>query len=85
MPYSRLAITQPVGGSVAVQPPATDYQAALPVEAPELRRDDVIRVAGSVRPGGSRDPLLVGRRFRVSDEAVGTCSVVRSVRVQMVG
>jgi hypothetical protein len=56
----------------------------LPVEAPVLRRDDVIRVAGSVRPGVPRDPQLVGRRFRVSDESVGTYSVVRIVRVQMI-
>ncbi|MFE0130162.1 DUF6093 family protein [Streptomyces sp. NPDC059037] len=84
MPISRPAITQPVGGSVAVEPPTTDYQAVLPVDAPVLRRDDVIRVAGSIRPTGSRDRQLVGRRFRVSDEAVGTYSVVRIVRVQVI-
>ncbi|MGW0991998.1 DUF6093 family protein [Streptomyces sp. NPDC002523] len=84
MPLGRPAITQPVGGAVAVEPPTTDYQAVLPVDAPALRRDDVIRVAGSVRPGGPRDPLLIGRRFRVSDEAVGTYSVVRIVRVQVI-
>ncbi|WP_158827682.1 DUF6093 family protein [Streptomyces sp. NRRL S-118] len=84
MPLGRPAITQAVGGSVAVEPPTTDYQAVLPVEAPVLRRDDVIRVAGSVRPGGPRDPQLVGRRFRVSNEAVGTYSVVRIVRVQVI-
>lgn len=84
MPYGRPAITQPVAGSVAVEPPTTEYQAVLPVDAPELRRDDVIRVAGSARPKGPRDPQLVGRRFRVSDEAVGTYSVVRIVRVQAV-
>ncbi|BDM67520.1 hypothetical protein HEK616_10070 [Streptomyces nigrescens] len=84
MPISRPAITQPVGGSLAVEPPTTDYQAVLPVSVPPLRRDDVIRVAGSIRPEGPRDPQLVGRRFRVSDEAVGTYSVVRIVRVQVI-
>ncbi|MGW2881344.1 DUF6093 family protein [Streptomyces sp. NPDC001233] len=84
MPFGRPAITRPVSGAVAVEPPTTDYQAVLPVDAPALRRDDVIRVAGSVRPEGPRDPQLVGRRFRVSDEAVGTYSVVRIVRVQVI-
>ncbi|MEU6138749.1 DUF6093 family protein [Streptomyces sp. NPDC047081] len=83
-PVGRPAITQPVGGAVAVEPPTTDYQAVLPVDVPALGRDDVIRVAGSVRPGGPRDPMLLGRRFRVSDEAVGTYSVVRIVRVQVI-
>jgi hypothetical protein len=85
MPLGRPAITQPISGSMAVEPPTTEYQAVLPVDAPALRRDDVIRVAGSVRPGGPRDPQLVGRRFRVSDETVGTYSVVRIVRVQVIG
>jgi hypothetical protein len=84
MPFGRPAITQPVSGAVTVEPPTTDYQAVLPVGAPGLRRDDVIRVAGSIRPGGPRDPQLVGRRFRVSDETVGTYSVVRIVRVQVI-
>ncbi|MFJ9617837.1 DUF6093 family protein [Streptomyces noursei] len=84
MPLGRPAITKPVDGAVSIEPPTTDYQAVLPVEAPALRPDDVIRVAGSVRPGGPRDPQLVGRRFRVSDEALGTFSVVRIVRVQVI-
>ncbi|MFJ5307476.1 DUF6093 family protein [Streptomyces sp. NPDC088350] len=84
MPYGRPAITRPIAGAVAVEPPTTEYQAVLPVGASELRRDDVIRVAGSVRPKGPRDPQLVGRRFRVSDEAVGTFSVVRIVRIQAI-
>lgn len=82
-PLGRPAISKPLEGAVAV-PPTTDYQAVLPVGTPVLRPDDVIRVAGSVRPGGPRDPQLVGRRFRVSDEAVGTYSVVRIVRVQVI-
>ncbi|MEU8560581.1 DUF6093 family protein [Streptomyces cyaneofuscatus] len=84
MPLGRPAITKPVGGAVAVEPPTTDYQAVLPVGAPALHRDDVVRVAGSVRPGGPRDPQLVGRRFRFSDGAVGTYSVVSIVRVQVI-
>ncbi|WP_039636725.1 DUF6093 family protein [Streptomyces sp. 769] len=84
MSLGRPAITKPVDGAVSVEPPTTDYQAVLPVGAPVLRPDDVIRVAGSVRPGGPRDPQLVGRRFRVSDESVGTFSVVRIVRVQVI-
>ena len=84
MPLGRPAITRPLCGAVAVEPPTTDYQAVLPVEAPELRPDDVIRVAGSARPGEPRDPQLIGRRFRVSDETVGTYSVVRIVRVQVI-
>ncbi|MER7407904.1 DUF6093 family protein [Streptomyces sp. NPDC000070] len=56
----------------------------LITKAPELRPDDVIRVAGSVRPGGPRDPQLVGRSFRASDETVGTYSVVRIVRVKVI-
>lgn len=83
-PLGRPAITKPVDGAVIVDPPTTDYQAVLPVDAPVLRRDDVIRVAGSVRPGGPRDPQLVGRRFRISDQAVGTYSVVRIVRIQVI-
>ncbi|MDT9689532.1 DUF6093 family protein [Streptomyces sp. P9(2023)] len=84
MPLGRPAITKPLGGSIAQEPPTTDYQAVLPVQAPDLRPDDVIRVAGSVRPGGPRDPQMVGRRFRVSDRNVGTYSVVRIVRVQVI-
>ena len=84
LPYGRPAITRPVSGAVAVEPSTTDYQAVLPVDAPPLRPDDVIRIAGSARPGGPRDPQLVGRRFRVSDGAVGTYSVVRIVRVQVI-
>jgi hypothetical protein len=84
MPLGRPAITKPLDGAVAQEPPVTDYQAVLPIQAPELRPDDVIRVAGSVRPGGPRDPQLVDRRFRVSDGAVGTYSVVRIVRVQVI-
>ncbi|MER6086832.1 DUF6093 family protein [Streptomyces bluensis] len=84
IPLGRPAITRPLSGAVAVEPPTTDYQVVLPVEAPELRPDDVIRVAGSMRPGGPRDPQLVGRRFRVSDEIVGTYSVVRIARVQVI-
>ncbi|MFE7276878.1 DUF6093 family protein [Streptomyces sp. NPDC057623] len=84
MPLGRPAVTRPLSGAFAVEPPTTEYQAVLPVDAPELRPDDVIRVAGSARPGGPRDPQLVGRRFRVSDEAVGTFSVVRIVRVQVI-
>ncbi|MBY8884782.1 DUF6093 family protein [Streptomyces sp. PTM05] len=84
MPLGRPAITKPLDGAVAQSPPTADYQAVLPVGAARLRPDDVIRVAGSVRPGGPRDPQLVGRRFRVSDGAVGTYSVVRIVRVQVI-
>ncbi|MDX3224561.1 DUF6093 family protein [Streptomyces sp. ME19-01-6] len=84
MPLGRPAITEPLGSAVAKEPPTTDYQAVLPVQAPELRPDDVVRVAGSVRPSGPRDPQLVGRRFRVSDKAIGTYSVVRIVRVQVI-
>ncbi|MFE6718443.1 DUF6093 family protein [Streptomyces albidoflavus] len=79
----RPALTRPVEGARVVEPPTTDCQAVIPVDAPALRRDDVVRVAGSVRPGGPRDPLLVGRRFRVSDETVGTYTVMRVVRVQV--
>ncbi|MFH8983458.1 DUF6093 family protein [Streptomyces varsoviensis] len=84
LPLGRPAITKPLDGAVAQTPPTTDYQAVLPVRAPELRPDDVIRVAGSLRRGDPRDPQLVGRRFRVSDAAVGTYSVVRIVRVQVI-
>ncbi|KOG78142.1 hypothetical protein ADK38_39400, partial [Streptomyces varsoviensis] len=64
LPLGRPAITKPLDGAVAQTPPTTDYQAVLPVRAPELRPDDVIRVAGSLRRGDPRDPQLVGRRFR---------------------
>jgi Family of unknown function (DUF6093) len=84
MPIGLPALTRPTDGAAAVVPPTTDYQAVLPVDAPSLRRDDVIRCAGSVRPGRPRDPHLVGRRFRVSAEHVGTYSVVRIVRVQVI-
>ncbi|MFE4535802.1 DUF6093 family protein [Streptomyces scopuliridis] len=84
LPLGRPAITKPLSGAVAQAPSTTDYQVVLPVQAPELRPDDVIRVAGSVRPGGPRDPQLVGRRFRVSDKNVGTYSVVRIIRVQVI-
>lgn len=84
LPLGRPALTPPLSGAVAVTPPTTDYQAVLPADAPGLRPDDVIRVAGSVRSGGPRDPLLLGRRFRVSDEVVGSYTVVRIVRVQVI-
>ncbi|MBC9724956.1 DUF6093 family protein [Streptomyces sp. TRM68367] len=84
MPWGRPAITKRLDGAVVHEPPTTDYQAVLPVQAPELRPDDVVRVAGSVRPGGPRDPQLVGKRFRVSDQHIGTYSVVRIVRVQVI-
>jgi hypothetical protein len=84
MPFGRPAITRPLDGAVAQEPPPTDHQAVLPVGAPGLRPDDVIRVAGSASHGGPRDPQLVGRRFRVSAENVGTFSVVRIVRVQVI-
>ncbi|MER8002100.1 DUF6093 family protein [Streptomyces sp. NPDC095613] len=84
LPLGRPAITAPMDGAVARVPPSSDYQAVIPVGAPELKPDDVLRVAGSVRRGGPRDPQLVGRRFRVSDASVGTYSVVRIVRVQVI-
>lgn len=84
MSLGRPALTTPIDGEMVRTPATTDYQAVLPVEAPVLRADDVVRVAGSVRPGGPRDPQLVGRRFRVASESVGTYSVVRIVRVQVI-
>nr|WSZ96831.1 DUF6093 family protein [Streptomyces sp. NBC_00857] len=84
MPLGRPATTKPLNGATVRELPTTEYQAVLPVEAPELSPDDVIRVAGSVRRGGPRDPQLVGRRFRVADKNVGTYSVVRTVRVQVI-
>ncbi|AIA03450.1 DUF6093 family protein [Streptomyces noursei] len=84
LPLGLPAITKPLDGAFAQEPPSTDYQALLPVQAPELRPDHVLRVAGSVRPGGPRDPQLVGRRFRVSDKIVGTYTVVRITRVQVI-
>jgi hypothetical protein len=84
MPFGRPALTRPLGTALAPELPTTDYQAVLPVNTPELRADDVVRVVGSVRPGGLRDPQLLGRRFRVSDELLGTYTVVRIVRVQVV-
>ncbi|GAA1919815.1 DUF6093 family protein [Streptantibioticus ferralitis] len=84
MPLGRPAITKPLDGSVSQAPPTTDYQAVLPVDVPALRPDDVLRVAGSIRPDGPRDPQLMGRRFRVSDANVGTYSVVRIVRIQVI-
>ncbi|MEU3712216.1 DUF6093 family protein [Streptomyces catenulae] len=84
MPLGRPALTPPLAGATVAQPPTTDHQAVLPIAAPPLRRDDVVRVAGSVRPGGPRDAALVGRRFRVADETVGTFTVVRIVRVQVI-
>ncbi|MER7047949.1 DUF6093 family protein [Streptomyces jumonjinensis] len=84
MPFGRPAITTPLEGSLVQQPPTTDYQAVLPVDTPELRPDDVLRNAGSVRKGGPRDPQLVGRRFRISDANLGTYSVIRIVRVQVI-
>lgn len=84
MPLGRPAITAPLSGAIAPEPSTADYQAVIPVETPILRPDDVLRVAGSVRPEGARDPQLVGRRFRISDTAVGTYSVVRIVRVQVI-
>jgi hypothetical protein len=41
--------------------------------------DDVLSVSRSVR-----DPLLVGRRFRVADVGVGTYAVVRVLRLDPV-
>ncbi|MGW9412162.1 DUF6093 family protein [Streptomyces diastaticus] len=64
-------------GSVAQVPTDTAYQAMLPVAAPRANPSDLPTVISS-----SRDPQLVGRRFRVGDAAVGTFAVVRLVRLQ---
>jgi hypothetical protein len=73
----QLPLGAPLSSSIAPVPEATAYQALLPMSAPPLRADDLLRVARSVR-----DDQLVGHRFRVGEVAVGTYAVVRVVRLQ---
>lgn len=80
----QLALTTPVDGAVALLPPTTVYQAMLPLAAPALLPDDGLTVTGSTRPGGPRDPLIIGRRFRVADSSTGTFAVVRLVRLRVI-
>ncbi|WP_399102454.1 DUF6093 family protein [Streptomyces sp. 11x1] len=68
MPLGYPAITKPIDGVVINEPPTTDYQAVLPVETPELKPDAVVRIAGSIRPGGPRDPQLFGVVTGVEDD-----------------
>ncbi|MEV3853735.1 DUF6093 family protein [Streptomyces sp. NPDC050095] len=57
----------------------TTYSALLPLTAPASTLRDVLIVVRS-----SRDPLLVGRRFRVGDALGGTFVVVRKVPLQAI-
>lgn len=85
MPVGRASVlTPPVDGAAVVTPSRTDYQVVIPVTAPPLKPDDVVKVAGSARAAGPRDPQLIGRRFRVADATVGTFTVVRVVRLQVI-
>lgn len=81
-PVGRPAITKPVDGAIVQEPPGAQYQAVLPVEA-QVRPDDILRVARSTPSSRPRDPQLLGRRFRVSDASVGSYSVVRIVRLEV--
>ncbi|MEU3046220.1 DUF6093 family protein [Streptomyces sp. NPDC006984] len=80
LPVGQPALLVPLDGSVARVPTSTAYQAMLPVTAPRANSGDLLTVISS-----SRDPQLVGRRFRVGDAIVGTFAVVRFVRLQALG
>ncbi|MFI5688603.1 DUF6093 family protein [Streptomyces sp. NPDC051636] len=78
VPMGQPALLVPLDGSIAQMPTTTAYQAMLPIAAPCASPGDLLTVISS-----SRDPQLVGRRFRVGDTAVGTFAVVRLVRLQV--
>ncbi|WP_372407409.1 DUF6093 family protein [Streptomyces luteireticuli] len=77
------AVSDPIDGAhIAVRPITTTYQALIPVDAPALHRDDQLVITGSLRSAGPRDPLLLGRTFRVAGTAVSSFAIVRIVRLQ---
>ncbi|AWK09590.1 hypothetical protein DDQ41_12410 [Streptomyces spongiicola] len=75
----QLSSIPSLDGVVAPYPAQTAYQALLPLAAPLVMADDVLSVSRS-----ARDEQLVGRRFRVVEVAVGTYSVVRVVRLEVI-
>ncbi|WP_435059379.1 DUF6093 family protein [Streptomyces sp. bgisy060] len=75
----QLSPVPPLDGAPAALPASTAYQALLPLSAPPVMPDDVLTVSRS-----ARDELLVGRRFRVAEVAVGTYAVVRVVRLEVI-
>ncbi|MDH2389391.1 DUF6093 family protein [Streptomyces sp. HNM0663] len=76
----QLSPVPPLDGAPAALPGSTAYQALLPLSAPPMMPGDVLSVSRS-----ARDELLVGRRFRVAEVAVGTFAVVRVVRLEVIG
>ncbi|MDI3417971.1 DUF6093 family protein [Streptomyces luteolus] len=71
---AKAALDGVAAGEVSQSP----YQAMVPVDAPPTRPGDVLVVAGS-----TRDPQLMGRRFRVVDYGLGSYAVVRLIRLQL--
>ncbi|MFJ2829047.1 DUF6093 family protein [Streptomyces sp. NPDC087263] len=70
----------PLDGAVAQLPSDAVYQGMLPLRMPAVRVDDHLTVVKS-----ARDAQLDGCRFRVTGVASGSFTVVRIVRLQLLG
>jgi len=70
----------PLDGAVAQLPSYAVYQGMLPLSTPRVRVDDHLTVVES-----ARDAQLNGCCFRVTGVASGSFTVVRIVRLQLLG
>lgn len=75
-----LGVMPALDSLAAAGPASTAYQALLPLAAPSAAVDDVLVVSRTVR-----DPQLTGRRFRVAEVGLGTYTVVRVMRLELLG
>ncbi|GGL03344.1 DUF6093 family protein [Streptomyces flaveus] len=73
-----LGVVPHLDSLAAAGPSSTAYQALLPLTAPSAAVDDVLVVSRT-----ARDPQLTGRRFRVVDVGLGTYTVVRVMRLEL--
>lgn len=73
-----LGVIPALDSLAAAGPASTAYQALLPLAAPSAAVDDVLVVSRT-----ARDPQLTGRRFRVADVGLGTYTVVRVMRLEL--
>jgi hypothetical protein len=73
-----LGVMPTLDSLAAAGPASTAYQALLPLTAPSAAVDDVLVVSRA-----ARDPQLTGRRFRVAEVGLGTYTVVRVMRLEL--
>ncbi|MDQ8707872.1 DUF6093 family protein [Streptomyces sp. LHD-70] len=76
----QLANTRALDGMLAEAPSSTSYTGLLPLTAPRTRPGDVLVVVSS-----ARDSHLSGFRFRVGEASMASNTVVRRVRLQILG